>query len=43
MAIRTIGLMIGILVLGAGVYYLIKEKRIRNPEGSTPWSARPAA
>ena len=30
MAIRIIGLIIGILVLGAGVYYLIKEKK--DPE-----------
>lgn len=30
MAIKIIGLIIGILVLGAGVYYLIKEKH--DPE-----------
>ena len=30
MAIRIIGLIIGALVLGAGVYYLIKEKK--DPE-----------
>lgn len=30
MAIRIIGLIIGILVLGAGIYYLVKEKH--DPE-----------
>ena len=30
MAIKMIGLVIGILVLGAGIYYLAKEKR--DPE-----------
>lgn len=26
MAVKIIGLIIGILVLGAGIYYLVKEK-----------------
>ena len=26
MAIKIIGLIIGVLVLGAGIYYLVKEK-----------------
>ena len=30
MLIKTIGLVIGILVLGAGIYYLSKEKK--DPE-----------
>ena len=30
MAIKIIGLIIGILVLGAGIYYLVKEKH--DPE-----------
>lgn len=30
MAIKIIGLIIGILVLGAGLYYLVKEKH--DPE-----------
>ena len=30
MAVKIIGLIIGILVLGAGIYYLAKEKR--DPE-----------
>ena len=30
MAIKIIGLIIGILVLGAGIYYLVKEKQ--DPE-----------
>ncbi len=30
MAIQIIGLIIGILVLGAGIYYLVKEKQ--DPE-----------
>lgn len=30
MAVKIIGLVIGILILGAGVYYLVKEKQ--NPE-----------
>ncbi len=30
MAVKIIGLIIGILVLGAGVYYLVKEKQ--DPE-----------
>ena len=30
MAVKIIGLVIGILILGAGVYYLVKEKQ--DPE-----------
>ena len=30
MAVKIIGLIIGILVLGAGIYYLVKEKH--DPE-----------
>ena len=30
MAIKIIGLIIGILVLGAGIYYLAKEKEDRE-------------
>lgn len=30
MAVKIIGLIISILVLGAGIYYLVKEKH--NPE-----------
>ena len=30
MAVKIIGLIIGILILGAGVYYLVKEKQ--DPE-----------
>lgn len=30
MAVKWIGLIIGILVLGAGIYYLVKEKQ--DPE-----------
>lgn len=30
MAIKIIGLIIGVLVLGAGIYYLVKEKH--DPE-----------
>lgn len=30
MLIKVIGLIIGILVLGAGIYYLIKEKKDRE-------------
>jgi len=37
MAIKIIGLIIGILVLGAGVYYLIKEKH--DPESKKIYTA----
>ena len=33
MLIKIIGLLIGILVLGAGLYYLVKEKH--DPESRT--------
>lgn len=33
MAIKMIGLLIGILILGAGIYYLVKEKS--DPESRT--------
>lgn len=41
MAIRIIGLVIGILVLGAGVYYLIKEKK--DPESRKIYAVVSAA
>lgn len=31
MIISIIGILIGALVLGAGIYYLIKEKMIKSP------------
>ena len=36
MAIKIIGLVIGILVLGAGIYYLAKEKH--DPESKKIYS-----
>ena len=33
MAIKIIGLLIGILILGAGLYYLVREKH--DPESRT--------
>ena len=41
MAIRIIGLVIGMLVLGAGVYYLIKEKK--DPESRRIYAVVSAA
>lgn len=35
MAAKIIGLVIGILVLAAGVYYLGKERMIQSPERYT--------
>ncbi|MFR5854329.1 MAG: hypothetical protein ACLUE8_08370 [Lachnospiraceae bacterium] len=43
MTVKIIGLIVGLLVLGAGLYYLVKEKKTRNPARSTAWSARWAA
>lgn len=42
MAIKIIGLIIGILVLGAGIYYLIKEKHDPESKKYTPPSAQSA-
>lgn len=39
MAVKIIGLIIGILVTGAGVYYLAKEKDDPESKKSTRWSA----
>ena len=36
MAVKIIGLIIGLLVLGAGIYYLAKEKH--DPESKTIYS-----
>lgn len=36
MAIKIIGLIIGVLVLGAGIYYLAKEKH--DPESKKSYS-----
>lgn len=36
MAIKIIGLIIGVLILGAGIYYLIKEKN--DPESKKIYS-----
>ena len=36
MAIKIIGIIIGILVLGAGIYYLVKEKH--DPESKKIYS-----
>lgn len=38
MAVKIIGLIIGILVLGAGIYYIVKKSTIRNPKKFTPLS-----
>ena len=41
MAVKLIGLIIGILVLGAGIYYLAKEKH--DPESKKIYTAVSAA
>lgn len=35
MVIKIIGLIIGVLILFAGIYYLVKEKMIQNPKRFT--------
>ncbi len=34
MAITIIGIIIGTMILGAGIYYLVKKKRTKRPERS---------
>ena len=41
MAVKIIGLIIGILILGAGIYYLAKEKH--DPESKKIYSVVSAA
>ncbi len=41
MALKIIGLLIGLVVLGAGVYYLAKEKK--DPESRKIYSITAAA
>ena len=41
MAVKIVGLIIGILVLGAGIYYLAKEKH--DPESKKIYSVVSAA
>ena len=41
MTIKLIGLVIGVLVLGAGIYYLVQEKH--DPESKKIYTALSAA
>lgn len=34
MAITIIGIIIGTMILGAGIHYLVKKKRAKRPERS---------
>lgn len=34
MAITIIGIIIGTMILGAGIHYLVKKKRTKRPERS---------
>lgn len=43
MILTGIGLLIGVMVLGIGLYYRIREKMIRNPARYTALSAALAA
>ena len=43
MTVKIIGLIVGLLILGAGLYYLVKEKKDPESRKISAWSARWAA